>query len=104
MALLGLSALTEVSFVVQYLVALIGLGVAIDYSLIIVTRWREERFRGADNDNAVRTAMATAGRPVVFSGITVAVSLTALVAVRCRSCAASGSAACSSRCSASPPP
>ena len=81
LALLGLTELTDVSFVVQYLVALIGLGVAIDYSLIIVTRWREERAHGADNDTAVRTAMATAGRSVVFSGITVAVSLAALVAV-----------------------
>ena len=81
LALLGLTSLTEVSFVVQYLVALIGLGVAIDYSLIIVTRWREERFGGADNDTAVRIAMARAGRAVVFSGITVAVSLTALIAI-----------------------
>ncbi|PCC26568.1 multidrug RND transporter [Glutamicibacter sp. BW78] len=81
LALLGLSTLTEVSFVVQYLVALIGLGVAIDYSLLIVMRWREERAKGADNDTAVRTAMATAGRSVVFSGVTVAVSLAALIAV-----------------------
>lgn len=81
LALLGLTRLTEVSFVVQFLVALIGLGVAIDYSLLIVMRWREERFRGADNETAVRTAMATAGRSVLFSGVTVAVSLAALVAV-----------------------
>lgn len=81
LALLGLTQVTEVSFVVQYLVALIGLGVAIDYSLLIVMRWREERARGADNDTAVRIAMTTAGRSVVFSGVTVAVSLAALVAV-----------------------
>lgn len=81
LALLGLTTLTEVSFVVQYLVALIGLGVAIDYSLLIVMRWREERARGAGNDTAVRSAMATAGRSVVFSGVTVAVSLAALIAV-----------------------
>lgn len=81
LALLGLAQLTDVSFVVQFLVGLIGLGVAIDYSLLIVMRWREERAKGADNDAAVRTAMLTAGRAVVFSGITVAVSLGALVAV-----------------------
>ncbi len=81
LALLGLTYLTDVVFVTQYLVALIGLGVAIDYSLLVVTRWREERSGGAANDDAVRTAMATAGRSVVFSGLTVAVSLAALVLV-----------------------
>ena len=81
LALLGLTYLTDVVFVVQYLVALIGLGVAIDYSLLVVTRWREERAGGLANDDAVRRAMATAGRSVVFSGFTVAVSLAALVLV-----------------------
>lgn len=93
-ALFALTQVTDVSFVVQYLVALIGLGVAIDYSLLIVMRWREERSRTAGDDEgtaresaraaneaAVVTAMATAGRSVVLSGITVAVSLAALVAV-----------------------
>src|SRR6266536_3575266 len=50
----GITSLTPVFFVVQYLVALIGLGVAIDYSLLIVVRWREERAHGADNQEAVR--------------------------------------------------
>ena len=81
LALLGLTALTDVSFVVQFLVGLIGLGVAIDYSLLIVTRWREELTAGRDNDAAVRMAMRTAGRSVLFSGVTVAVSLAALVLV-----------------------
>ncbi len=81
LSLLGLTYVTDVSFVVQYLVGLIGLGVAIDYSLLLVTRWREERAGGADNPTAVRTAMRTAGHSVLFSGITVAVSLAALVAV-----------------------
>lgn len=81
LALLALTLITDVSFVVQYLVALIGLGVAIDYSLLIVMRWREERAQGLNNDQAVRTAMATAGRSVLFSGVTVAVSLAALIAV-----------------------
>jgi RND superfamily putative drug exporter len=70
-----------VSFIVQYLIALIGLGVAIDYALLIVTRWREERGRGADNAQAVERALATAGRSVLFSGVTVAISLAALIAL-----------------------
>jgi len=81
LALLGLTAITDVTFVVQYLVALIGLGVAIDYSLLVVTRWREERASGSGNDVAISTAMQTAGRSVLFSGVTVAVSLSALVLV-----------------------
>ena len=77
----GLTGLTDVSFIVQYLLSLIGLGVAIDYALLVVTRWREERGRGADDREAVVRALATAGRSVVFSGITVAVSLAALIAL-----------------------
>jgi len=77
----GLTTLTAVSFIVEFLIALIGLGVAIDYSLLIVTRWREERARGHENQEAVRRAMATAGRAVVFSGATVSISLLALVAL-----------------------
>ena len=75
----GLTYLTPVSFIVEFLVALIGLGVSIDYSLLVVTRWREQRGKGDDNDTAVRTAMASAGRSVVLSGLTVAISLLALV-------------------------
>ncbi|GIF76306.1 MMPL family transporter [Asanoa siamensis] len=76
---LALTAGLDVSFIVQYLVGLIGLGVAIDYALLIIMCWREERAAGADNEQAVRTAMATAGRAVVFSGVTVAISLLALI-------------------------
>ncbi|GAA3629606.1 MMPL family transporter [Kineosporia mesophila] len=76
---LGLTAVTEISFIVQYLIGLIGLGVAIDYSLLIVMRWRQERANGADEVSAVRIAMSTAGRSVLFSGVTVAISLAALV-------------------------
>jgi len=77
----GLTAITEVSPVVQFLVALIGLGVSIDYALLIVVRWREEREKGLDNEEAVIAAMGTAGRAVVFSGTTVAVGLVALIAL-----------------------
>ncbi|MGH2962422.1 MAG: MMPL family transporter [Solirubrobacterales bacterium] len=79
--LLGLTELTTVSPIVQFLIALIGLGVAIDYSLIVVSRWREERSNGHSGDEAVQHAMETAGRAVVFSGITVAIGLLALVAL-----------------------
>ena len=48
--LLGLTELTSVSPIVQFLIALIGLGVAIDYSLIVATRWREERAHGHEGD------------------------------------------------------
>jgi RND superfamily putative drug exporter len=79
--LLGLTELTSVSPIVQFLIALIGLGVAIDYSLLVVSRWREERAHGHDGDEAVQRAMETAGRAVVFSGITVAIGLLALIAL-----------------------
>ncbi|HET6167650.1 MAG TPA: MMPL family transporter [Marmoricola sp.] len=77
--LLPLTYATDVSFIVQFLVALIGLGVAIDYSLILVNRWREERDHGKDNHEAVAIAVETAGHAVLFSGITVAIGLVALV-------------------------
>ena len=47
LVVLGLTYLTQVSFIVEFLIALVGLGIAIDYSLLLVTRWREERARGS---------------------------------------------------------
>jgi RND superfamily putative drug exporter len=79
LAILGLTTLTEINFLVQFLVALIGLGVAVDYSLLLVTRWREELAAGHGREEAVRRALATAGRAVVLSGCTVAVGLLVLV-------------------------
>ncbi len=77
-----LASITDVSVIVQYLVALIGLGIAIDYALLVVVRWREERQQpNVTNETAVRNAMAHAGSAVVFSGSTVAISLLALVAL-----------------------
>ena len=76
------AAVTDVSVIVQFLVALIGLGIAIDYALLVVVRWREERQQpDTTNDAAVRNAMQHAGSAVVFSGTTVAISLLALLAV-----------------------
>jgi RND superfamily putative drug exporter len=76
------ASVTDVSVIVQFLVALIGLGIAIDYALLVVVRWREERQQpNMTNDSAVRNAMQHAGSAVVFSGTTVAISLLALLAV-----------------------
>ena len=79
--LLLLATLTDISPIVQFLIALIGLGIAIDYSLLVVTRWREERSHGASREAAVQKAMETAGSAVVFSGLTVAIGLLALIAL-----------------------
>jgi RND superfamily putative drug exporter len=77
----ALTTVTEVSPIVQFLIALIGLGVSIDYALLVVVRWREERAHGLQGDEAVARAMQTAGRAVVFSGTTVAIGLLALIAL-----------------------
>jgi RND superfamily putative drug exporter len=77
----GLTTITEVSPIVQFLIALIGLGVSIDYSLLVVVRWREERAHGLTGEAAIERAMQTAGRAVVFSGTTVAIGLLALIAL-----------------------
>jgi RND superfamily putative drug exporter len=75
----GMTAVTDVFFIVEYLVSLIGLGIAIDYSLLVVMRWREERARGLPVELAVVRAMETAGRAVILSGTTVAIGLLALI-------------------------
>lgn len=80
LALLGLTTFTKINFVVQFLVGLVGLGVSIDYALLVTTRWREEMAHSS-SDEAVVTAMATAGRSVVFSGITVAIGLAGLIII-----------------------
>ncbi|HVT70218.1 MAG TPA: MMPL family transporter [Trebonia sp.] len=75
----GLTEITDISQVVMFLIALVGLGVAIDYSLLVVTRWREERSAGRANADAVAVAMQHAGRAVVFSGLTVAIGLLSMI-------------------------
>jgi RND superfamily putative drug exporter len=64
---------------VTNLVQLIGLGIAIDYSLLIVYRFREELARNGAKDEAIQRTMATAGRAVIFSGATVAIGLALLL-------------------------
>lgn len=66
---------------VQYIVALLGLGLSMDYALLVVTRWREERRNGLGNDQAVATAMAKAGHSVWFSGLIASLGLFALIIV-----------------------
>jgi len=64
---------------VTNLVQLIGLGIAVDYSLLIVYRFREELHRTDSKDEAIVRTMATAGRAVLFSGATVAIGLALLL-------------------------
>jgi RND superfamily putative drug exporter len=71
----------ELSTYLQNLVMLIGLGIAIDYSLFIVYRYREERRTGAGKEDAIARTMATAGRAVVFSGTAVAIGLALMLAM-----------------------
>ena len=79
LSVLGLTYLTPVSYFVPYMVILLSPGLAVDYSLIVVTRWREERERGLDNDEAIRSAIGSAGGTVILSGVTVAIGLFSLV-------------------------
>ena len=78
----GVFALSHVTTVSPYslnIVTLIGLGTAIDYSLFIVARFREELAHGASREDALARAMGTAGRAVVFSGVTVAIGLSGML-------------------------
>ncbi len=69
----------ELTTYLTNLVTLIGLGIAIDYSLLIVYRYREELRRGSSRDEALVTTMLTAGRAVVFSGTAVGLGLALLL-------------------------
>ena len=74
-----LARFTDVSTYAINIVTLVGLGVAIDYSLLIVNRFREELLAGKSTEAALETSMATAGRAVTFSGITVAIGLAGML-------------------------
>jgi putative drug exporter of the RND superfamily len=76
---LFLARLTDVSQYAINVVTLIGLGVAIDYSLFIVNRFRDELADGASREDAIARSMSTAGRAITFSGVTVAVGLSAML-------------------------
>ncbi|SBV03705.1 putative drug exporter of the RND superfamily [Streptomyces sp. Ncost-T6T-1] len=75
----GLTEFTDVSVFAMNLTTALGLGLAIDYALFIVRRFREELAGGADTRTAVGTTLRTAGRTVLFSALTVAVSLSAML-------------------------
>ena len=74
-----LARFTDVSTYSTNIVTLIGLGVAIDYSLFIVNRFREELSAGQTPEQALIASMRTSGRAVTFSGITVAIGLSAML-------------------------
>lgn len=74
-----LARVETVSVYAENVVTLIGLGVAIDYSLFVANRFREELHRGKSVDDAVAVAMATSGRAVTFSGLTVAIGLSGML-------------------------
>ena len=80
-AIYFLSRSFEISVYVTNMASMIGIGVAVDYSLFIVSRFRRELHRGATTDDALRRAMSSSGTAVLFSGATVAVSLAALFAI-----------------------
>ncbi|MGW7070242.1 MMPL family transporter [Streptomyces sp. NPDC054855] len=75
----AIAQVTEVSTFAANLALVLGLGLGIDYSLFVINRYREERQAGHVQREAVIRATATAGRTVIFSGVTVAVSLCALL-------------------------
>jgi putative drug exporter of the RND superfamily len=75
----GLTYLTDVSIIVQFLIALVGLGVAIDYALLMIFRFRDELRDEKDVETALVETMTHAGRSVIVSGSTVAVGLLSMV-------------------------
>jgi uncharacterized membrane protein YdfJ with MMPL/SSD domain len=77
----ALSRSFEISIYVTNMASMIGIGVAVDYSLFIVSRFRRELHDGASTDEALKRAMTSSGTAVVFSGAAVAVSLAALFAI-----------------------
>ncbi len=76
-----LAAIVSVNNVTPILAVMIGLGVAIDYALFIVMRFRQELSEGAQPVDAATTSVATAGRAVIFAGTTVAISISGLAVI-----------------------
>src|ERR671929_1029601 len=80
-AIYGLSHAFEMSIYVTNMASMIGIGVAVDYSLFVVSRYRRELRAGVPSTEALRRALASSGTAVVFSGATVAVSLAGLFVI-----------------------
>jgi RND superfamily putative drug exporter len=76
--LFSLAGFTDINTVTPLLVSMIGLGVGIDYSLFIVTRFRQLLHEGLSPQDAAAEAGASAGRAVLFAGLTVAISVSGL--------------------------
>src|SRR6476619_5477912 len=74
-----LTYLTDVSIIVQFLIALVGLGVALDYALLMIFRFRDELREGNDVESALVETMTHAGHSVIVSGTTVAVGLLSMI-------------------------
>jgi RND superfamily putative drug exporter len=79
LGLLVVSPLVTIHETTLIMLPLLGVGIAVDYALILVTRWREERAAGGSSDDAVHRAMATAGHAVAYSAAAVAVGLAMMV-------------------------
>ena len=77
----ALTYITDVSIIVQFLIALVGLGLAIDYALLMIFRFRDELRDGNDVETALVETMTHAGRSVIVSGSTVAIGLLSMVAL-----------------------
>src|SRR2546430_12122516 len=77
----ALTYVTNVSIIVQFLIALVGLGVAIDYALLMIFRFRDELREGEDVETALVETMTHAGRSVIVSGTTVAIGLLSLIVI-----------------------
>ena len=75
----ALTYITSVSIIVEFLIALVGLGVAIDYALLMIFRFRDELRDGNDVETALVETMTHAGRSVIVSGSTVAVGLLSMI-------------------------
>ena len=75
----ALTYITNVSIIVQFLIGLVGLGVSIDYALLMIFRFRDELREGTDVETALVETMTHAGRSVIVSGSTVAVGLLSMI-------------------------
>jgi RND superfamily putative drug exporter len=75
----AVTLITDVSIFAMNLTVAMGLALAIDYTLLIISRYRDELADGVDRDRALVRTMATAGRTVLFSAMTVALSMVAMV-------------------------
>ncbi|MEV6020064.1 MULTISPECIES: MMPL family transporter [unclassified Streptomyces] len=83
LAIWGLTYVTSIAIKpsVQFIVALLGLGLSVDYALLLVNRWREERDAGADHQTAVIRSLRKAGHSVAFSALIASLGLFALMVV-----------------------